>query len=168
MRYVMRPNFLSLGHNFTIKDDRGDVAYRVRRVAFSFGGRLSLLSPSGKELARLTKRLFAWRPTVQVDRDGKRAATIQKKVFTFIRNRFMINVAGGGSIDVEGSLLDREYTLMRGGETIATASKKWFSLSENTYGIDVADGEDDALVVAVVTAIDMLTRQGDLLGSGDE
>jgi uncharacterized protein YxjI len=42
----------------------------------------------------------------------------------------------------------------RDGAVVATVSKRWIALTE-TYGVEIAPGEDDALILASVLALDL-------------
>ena len=73
-----------------------------------------------------------------------------------IRDRFAIDVEGGDDLKAKGNIVDHEYEIERDGDTIARISKRWFRMRE-TYGVEINVGEDEALLLAVVVAIETLT-----------
>jgi uncharacterized protein YxjI len=77
-------------------------------------------------------------------------------MFTPFGERFLINVADGDDMEIEGDLFSHEFTIQRGGETVATVSKRWLSLTD-TYAVEVAPGEDEVLILASVLALDLAT-----------
>jgi uncharacterized protein YxjI len=94
------------------------------------------------------------RPTYQISVGGEEAAEVRKHLFTPFHDRFTIDVPGPDDLEMEGDLLDHEFTLRRGGQTVATVSKRWFSMRD-TYAVDVAPGQDDLLILASVLALDL-------------
>ncbi len=158
MRYLMQQKLFALGDDFFIKDENGRDLFFVDGKVFSFGDKLSFQDMERNELAFIKQRVFAWRPTYHIYRDGAVVATVRKKLLTFLRCKFFIDVAGAGQIVADGSILDHEYTLRRGGRTIAGVSKEWFTIRD-TYGVDIADGEDDLLLLAAVIVIDMVCHK---------
>jgi uncharacterized protein YxjI len=83
-------------------------------------------------------------------------AEVRKHMFTPFGERFLINVADGDDMEIEGDLFSHEFTIQRGGQTVATVSKRWLSLND-TYAVEVAPGEDDVLILASVLALDLAT-----------
>ena len=83
-------------------------------------------------------------------------ATVKKAMITPLRDRFTVEVEGGGDLLVEGNILDHEYQITQGGIPVANISKRWFRVRDS-YGVAVAPGQNDALVLAVTVCIDHLT-----------
>jgi hypothetical protein len=63
-----------------------------------------------------------------------------------------VNVADGPDLEVQGNILDHEYTIGEGRDKIAEVSKKWFRVAD-TYGVQIEQGQNDALVLAVTVAM---------------
>jgi uncharacterized protein YxjI len=74
-----------------------------------------------------------------------------------IRDRYSIDLEGGGEMSAKGNLVDHEYEIERGGDTVAEVSKRWLRVRD-AYGIEIAPGEDDALVLAITVCIDSMGR----------
>jgi uncharacterized protein YxjI len=127
--------------------------------ALSFGDKLSFQDMAGNELAFIDQKLLAWGPTYEIYRDGRLFAVVKEKVWTFLKNRFTVDVGadgpGPGDLEVEGDFLDHEYAFTREGRVAAArVSKRWVSWSD-TYGVEVADGEDDVLILACAVVVDL-------------
>ena len=160
MRYVMKQRLFSWGDDFTIQDaERRDV-YFVDGKAFTFGAKLSFQDMHGQELAYITQKLLNWGPTYEICREGRVAAVVKKKLFTFFKCAFTIDVPGPNDPVAEGDFLHHEYRFLRGDDVIGTVSKQWFSWTD-TYGVDIAPGEDDVLLLASTVVIDMACHSGD-------
>ncbi len=154
MRYVMKQKILSWGDNFVIRDQDEREAFRVKGKVFSFGDKLSFQDGSGQELAYIAQKVFSWGPTYEVTRGGETLAVVKKKLFTFFKCSFMVDVPGPDDLKAEGSFLEHEYVFTRHGKQVASVSKKWFSWSD-TYGIDINAGEDTVLILCSAVIIDM-------------
>lgn len=155
MRYVMKQKLFSFADSFTIRNEQGEDVYLVRGKLLSFGNQLSFEDTSGKELAYIRQKLLSFAPTYEIYRDDKLFATVNQKLFTFVRHKFFIDVPGPDDLEAAGDFLDLEYSFERGGRQVATVSKKWFSFSD-TYGVDISEGEDDVLILASSVVIDMI------------
>ncbi len=159
MRYVMKQKMFCFGNDFVIKDADGREVFYVDGKALSIGDQLSFQDMAGNELAFIRQKLLSWGPTYEVHRGGQLYAVIKKK-FTFFRKQFFVDVPGPMDFAVQGDFVDHEYTFMCAGESVAVVSKQWFSWSD-TYGVDIADGQDDAVILATVVAIDLICHDGD-------
>ena len=119
-------------------------------------GTVVIKDADGNELLKLQKRLLRARGTMAIERGGDKVATVKKAMITPLRDRFTVDVEGGGDLLVEGNILDHEYQITQGGIPVANISKRWFRVRDS-YGVAVAPGQNDALVLAVTVCIDHLT-----------
>jgi uncharacterized protein YxjI len=156
----MRQRLLSIGEDFTIQDERGNAAFEVDGKVLTLRETFELKDRSGRIVATIRGRILSLRDTMDILRDDEVAATIVKALFAPFRDRFRVDVAGGSSLSIDGSLLDHEYTLRRDDVVVATVSKRWFTITD-TYGIEVAPGEDDALILAIAVALDEMAHDPD-------
>jgi uncharacterized protein YxjI len=152
--YLIRERFFRLGEDSDITDDQGRPVLHVDGKVLTLHDRLVLRDPEGREVAQVRRKLVAMRPTYQISVGGEQAAEVRKQLFTPFHDRFTIDVPGPDDLEMEGDLLDHEFTIRRGGQTVATVSKRWFSMRD-TYAVDVAPGQDDLLVLASVLALDL-------------
>lgn len=155
MRYVMKQKILAWGDDFDIKDSKGNLAYHVDGKVFSWGDKLSFQKPDGGEVARIEQKLLSLGPTYDIYRGDEHAARVKKKLFSFMRSKFIVDVPGPNDLEATGNFLGHEYTFERHNQTVATVSKSYFSFRD-TYGIDVARGEDDVLILACAVVVDLV------------
>jgi uncharacterized protein YxjI len=156
--YKLRERLLSIGDDYWIEDAEGQKAYRVDGKALRLRKTLFLEDRDGRRICKIQERKLRIRDTMEIeDPDGERIAMIRKALITPLRDRFSVEMADGPELDVKGNILDHEYEIERDGEKIAEVSKKWLRLRD-TYGIEVAEGEDDAVILAIAVAIDVMSH----------
>jgi uncharacterized protein YxjI len=159
-RYKMRQKLISLGEDFTIEDAAGNPAFEVDGKVLTVRETFELKDRQGNVVATIRGKLLSVRQKMDVLRDGDVVATITKAFFAPLRQNFKVDVAGGKDLDVDGSILDHEYTLRRGDDVVGQVSKRWFTFTD-TYGIEIAQGEDDALILAIAVALDEMAHDKD-------
>jgi len=156
-RYLLREKMLTFGDDFWIENDRGERIFKVDDKVLRARDTVIIKNAGGDELLKLQKRLLRARDTMAIERGNDKVATVKKALITPLRDRFTVELEGGGELEVEGNLLDHEYQITRDGIPVANISKRWFRVRD-TYGVAVAPGQDDALVLAVTVCIDHLTQ----------
>jgi uncharacterized protein YxjI len=157
-RYQMREKLLSIGDDFWIETDSGDRAFKVNGKALRVRSTFILESPSGDELFKIQEKELRIRDTMKVERDGDTVATVKKALVTPFRDRFSIELEGGGELSAKGNVVDHEFEIERDGDKVAEISKRWFRVRD-TYGIEVAPGQDDGLILALTVCIDEMARR---------
>ena len=155
-RYQMREQMFAIGDDYWVETGDGEAAFKVDGKALRVRKTLVIEAPSGKELFTVRERKLSVRDKMTIERDGDTAATV-KKALIGIRERYNIDLDGGGELHTKGNIVDREYEIVRDGRTIAQVSKRWFRVRD-TYGIEVAAGENDALILAATVCIDEMSR----------
>jgi uncharacterized protein YxjI len=158
-RYQLREKMLSIGDDFWIENDRGERIFRVDDKVLRMRDTVVIKDVHGKELLKLQKRLLRARNTMIIERDDDKVATVHKAMITPLRDRFTVDLEGGGRLEVDGNILDHEYQITQDGIPVANISKRWFRVRD-TYGVAVVPGQNDALVLAVTVCIDHLTEHG--------
>lgn len=151
MKFVVRQRIFSLGDSFTIKDENENERYMVQGRIFSFGDKLTISDMEGNEVAYIEQQLFRFLPEYDIYLDGTNAAKV-KKQFTFFSQKFDIE-SSTGSYTVDGDFWGLDFTVYKDGYPAAYVSKKFFSWSD-TYGVDIVEGENEALILAIVIVID--------------
>jgi uncharacterized protein YxjI len=159
-RFKMRQKMISLGEDFTIEDESGNAVYEVDGKVMTLRETFELKDLRGNVVATIRGKLMSIRAKMDVIRGDEIVATITKSIFAPLRAKFTIDVVDGGSLRLDGSIFDHEYTLRRGDQAVAQVSKRWFTLTD-TYGIDIAPGEDEALVLAIAVALDEMAHDPD-------
>ena len=158
-RFQMRQKMLAIGDDFWIETEDGQRAFHVDGKALRIRQTFVLKDAAGNEVAKLQERKLTVRDKMEIERDGHSLATVRKRLIG-IRDRFIVDLEGGGEMLAKGNLVDHEYEIERDGDTVAEVSKKWFRVRD-TYGVEIAPGEDNALVLAITVCIDELSHPRD-------
>ena len=157
-RYKIRQNLISIGDDFWIENEEGKKVFKVDGKVLRIRKTLVFEDAKGKKLAQIQERLLAIKDTMVVeDAHGKDLAVIKKALIAPLRDRWSVNVKGGPDLDVQGNILDHEYTIKQGRDKVAEISKKWFRLTD-TYGVEIDNGQNDILILAIAVAIDMMAH----------
>ncbi len=160
-RYKIRQNLVSIGDDFWIENEEGQRVFKVDGKVLRIRKTLVLEDMNGKKLAQIQERLLTIKDTMVVeDADGKDIATIKKALIAPFRDKWDVKVKDGPDLDVQGNILDHEYSIKAGREKVAEISKKWFRLTD-TYGVEIDPGQNDILILAVAIAIDMMAHDED-------
>ena len=161
VRYQMREKLLSIGDDSWIEDEAGERAFKVNGKALRLRKTLSFEDLDGNELCRIQERKLRVKDSMEIEGpDGDRVALVKQALVTPLRERFDVKVEDGPDLEVQGNVVDHEYSIESEGTTIAEISKRWFRVRD-TYGIETAPDQDEILVLAVAVAVDAMS-------SGDE
>jgi uncharacterized protein YxjI len=134
--------------------------YKVDGKALRLRKTLVFEDPPGKELCKIQERMLRIKDSMEIeDSGGNRLAMVKKALIAPLRDRWAVSVADGPDLDVQGNLLDYEYTIGEGRDKIAEVSKKWFRVAD-TYGVQIEPGQNDVLILAVTVALDSMAQLG--------
>ena len=157
-RYKIRQNLISIGDDLWIENEEGKKVFKVDGKVLRIRKTLIFEDAKGKKLAQIQQRLLAIKDTMVVeDAEGKEMAVVKKALIAPFRDRWSVNVKNGPDLDVQGNILDHEYTIKQGRDKVAEISKKWFSFTD-TYGVEINDGQNDILILSIAVAIDMMAH----------
>jgi uncharacterized protein YxjI len=155
--YKMRQKMVSIGDDFYIENEAGERAFYVDGKALRIRETLVFKDMQGSELYTIKEKLLHIKDTMDIYRGDEVAATVKKAIISPIRERWSVKIRDGPDLEVKGNILDHEYSIEEGRTTVAQVSKKWFRVRD-TYGVEVAPGQDDALMLAITTALDMMAH----------
>ena len=159
-QYRVRQKLVAIGDDFWIENDRGERVYKVDGKALRLRKTLVFEDPAGKELCKIQERMLRIKDSMEIEGpDGNRLAMVKKALIAPLRDRWAVSVADGPDLDVQGNLLDYEYTIGEGRNKIAEVSKKWFRVAD-TYGVQIEPGQNDVLILAVTVALDSMAHEG--------
>jgi uncharacterized protein YxjI len=157
MRYLVRERIFGIGDDFWIDDEHGHHAFLVDGKAMRVRQTFQLKDVQRDVVAVIRRRMISFWQTMEVQRDGRTLATVRKKRFTPLRNRFKVKLADGGTLKVHGNVLQKEYDIEYGGRRAARISRKWFRVRD-TYAVDVEQADADVpLLLSVAVCVDALT-----------
>ena len=156
--YRTRQKLVSIGDDYWIENDRGERVYKVDGKALRLRKTLIFEDARGADLVKIQERMLRVRDSMEIeDRDGNRVAMVKKALITPLRDRWTVKVADGPDIEVQGNILDYEYTIGDGRTKVAEVSKKWFRVAD-TYGVEVAAGQDPVVILAVTAVLDTMAH----------
>jgi uncharacterized protein YxjI len=160
VHYQIRQRLVSIGDDFWIETDTGQRAYKVDGKALRLRKTLIFEDPDGRELAKIQERVARIKDSMEIeDADGHRMAMVKKAMINPLRDRWVVKIGDGPDLDVQGNVLDHEYTFTDGRTPVATVSKKWFRVAD-TYGVEIASGQNPIVVLAATVAVDMMAHEG--------
>lgn len=156
--YQLRQKLLSLGDDYWIENEAGQRVFKVDGKVLHFRKTLFFEDADGTELLKIQERLMHVKDTMEIERPGgARVATVKKALFTPLRDHLTVHLAAGPDLEVQGNIVDHEYTIGGGKQTLASVSKKWFRVRD-TYGVAVEPGQDDVLLLAIAVVLDQMTH----------
>jgi uncharacterized protein YxjI len=168
-RYKIRQKMISIGDDFWIENEAGKKVFKVDGKALRLRKTLVFEDMGGNKLCQIQERWLPIKETMAIDGpDGEQMAVVKKALITPLRDRWDVKVKDGPDLDVQGDILDLEYSIKQGWNKIAEVSKKWFRLTD-TYGVEIDSGQNDILILAIAVAIDMMAHDDDKKGKkGDQ
>jgi len=155
--YQMKQKIMAIGDDFWIENGAGERVFKVNGKALRVRDTLKFEDTAGHELLRIQERKLRVRDTMAIERGGDTVATVRKALITPLRERFKVELADGGELEIKGNIVDHEYTFERDGRDVAHVSKRWFRVRD-TYGVEIAPGQDDVLVLAATVALDQMSH----------
>jgi uncharacterized protein YxjI len=160
-RYKIRQKMFSIGDDFWIENQEGERVFKVDGKALRLRETLFFEDMKGNKLCKIQERLLAFKDTMAIeDANGEQMAVIKKGLIAPLGDHWTVNVRGGPDLDVQGNILDHEYSIMQKRKKVAEVSKAWFSLTD-TYGVEIDEGQNHILILAVAIAIDMMVHDED-------
>lgn len=157
-RYQMREKLVAFGDDFWIENEQGQKVFKVDGKALRIRDTLNFEDARGNRLFQIQEKKLRVKDSMEVeDANGNRVAMVKKAIISPIRDRFSVSIKGGPDLDVQGNILDHEYTIGEGRSKIAEVSRKWFRVRD-TYGVEIEPGQDDLLVLAVTVCIDQMAH----------
>jgi len=160
-RYKIRQNLISIGDDFWIENEEGKRVFKVDGKVLRIRKTLVFEDVNGKKLAQIQERLLTIKDTMAIeDANGDQIASVKKALIAPLRDRWDVKVKNGPDLDVQGDILNHEYTVKEGRKKVAEVSKKWLKLTD-TYGVEIDPGQNDILILAIAVAIDMMAHDDD-------
>ena len=156
--FLIRKQLLALGDDFWVEDEQGERVFHVDGKVLRPRDTYVLETPDGDELLKIKEQRLKLRKTFAIERDGEEVATVAKALVNPLRDRFTVEVAGKGTLEARGDLLDHEFTIdWEGGVRMAEVSKRYFTVRD-TYGVAVGPTQDPVLAIAIAVCIDAIER----------
>ncbi|MBG9451827.1 LURP-one-related family protein [Cytobacillus firmus] len=146
--YIKQKVF-SLSGKFTVKDQQENDVYYIEGSFMQIPKTFSIMNTARDEIALITKKVFSFLPKFFVEVNGREVLTIKKEL-SFLKARYTIDGAG---IEVHGNWWDMDFQVIQHGKAIGKVNKEWFTWGDS-YKVQILDEEMEAIMVALVVAID--------------
>lgn len=168
------------GDDFSVVNvQTGEQTFKVKGNAFSFKDSKSLLDSRGRPLYKMSEALLSLRGRMKIvdPSSGRTVINLRRKGLIPMLGTSTIQAwqgdeeAGAPLYEVKGNLARKDFVIRSGGRKVATVQRKLFTasnflLGKDTYVIRVQPGNDAALLVFLVVAIDEQYRDDDNSGGG--
>lgn len=157
-RYRMRQKLVAFGDDFWIENESGQRVFKVDGKMLRVRDTLFFEDTQGQTLCKLQEKIVRIKDTMTIEGpNGESLATVKKALITPLRDRWTVKVGDGHDLQVQGNILDHQYTIGEGRDKIAEVSKRWFRLAD-TYGVQIEPGQNDIVILAVTVAVDMMAH----------
>ncbi len=153
----MREKLVSFGDDYWIETTGGRRAFKVDGKVARIRDTLVIRDMAGAEVAKVQERKIAIRDTMSIERPGRPDATIKKALISPLRERFTLSADDFADIDIQGNIVDHEYTFEVDGSKIAEVSKRWLRVRDS-YGVEIDAGQDIGLILAATVALDQMSH----------
>ena len=121
--YKMREKLVSIGDDFWIENERGERVYKVDGKAIRLRNTLIFEDRSGRELAKIQERMLRIKDSMEIEGpSGARMAMVKKALIAPLRDRWTVKIKGGPDLEVQGNILDHEYSIGEGRDKVAEVS----------------------------------------------
>lgn len=148
--YQLKQQFRLGGERFEIKDQYGQVDYRVEGSFFQIPKTFTIFDATGQEVSRISKEILSFLPRFQVTLANGQTFSIRKKL-SLLRDKYDFD---GLPLLVEGNIWDMDFVLKdQSDQEVAQISKELFRLT-STYQLTILDETYTDLVVSLAVAID--------------
>lgn len=148
--YQLKQHFRLGGERFDIKNQAGQVDYRVEGSFLKLPKTFTIFDSHGQTVSQISQELLSFLPRFTVTLADGQAFTIRKQL-TFFRDRYEFDNL---PLVVEGDIWDWDFVLKdQAGQEVAQISKEVFRLT-STYQLTIFDESYTDLVVSLAVAID--------------
>ena len=152
-RYLMKSKF-GAGRDFAVLDP--DTEAQLFFVDGKMGPRpkAEVQAGDGSVIYSVKGQLLGIPKKMSItDASGAEVATLRAKAFSVVKDKMDLQMVSGEPWHVEGSLIEKNYTVTSGGRDVVRITQKWLTVRDK-YTVDVADDVEVGLALAVVWAID--------------
>ncbi len=151
----MNQNVFAIFEEFFVFDNKGKKRYKVTGMPLSLTKKLNIYDDQNNLVAWVEKPVVSiMKDTYDIYVHGKKKACIHEKLFKlFPWEKHQIEMVNW---DVNGSILEHDYNMVKGLTQVASVHKKLMSFGD-CYEIHVHKEEDELLALAVsvcLTAIE--------------
>ena len=150
----MNQNVFAIFEEFYVMDSKGRKRYKVTGIPMSMTKKLNIYDENDNLVAWVEIPVISiMKDTYDIYVHGKKKACIHEKLFKlFPWEKHQIEMVNW---DVNGSLLEHDYNMVKGFTQVASVHKKLMSFGD-CYEIHVSKEEDELLSLAVVVCLNAI------------
>ena len=153
-KYKIKGKLFSLFGEYTITDESDRLCYTAKTNLFQT--KLTIFDDSGNEVLLVRRKFFSFRYTFFIEKDGESIFKIWKTI-AWKPEIFIESLVSPDAFLIQGNIWATEYAFYRENIEFAYVSHKLWNI-RGVYGLAVKDGEDDAVVLALVLIIDLIKK----------
>jgi len=151
-RFIVKSKF-GAGRDFAVLDLAEQQQYFVDGK-MGMRPKAEIRDAADRPVYRVTGQLFGVPKRMTIaDADGHEVASLKAKMFSPIKSRMTLTMANGADWQLEGSLMEKEYSISSDGAPVVQITQKWVTVRD-TYTLDLAAGIDAGMALAVLWAVD--------------
>lgn len=152
-RYLVKAKF-GAGRDFAVLDPESEEQRFFVDGKMGTRPKADVLDGANRVLYRVTGRVLGIPKHMTIsDAGGTEVASLRAKAFSPIKTRMTLEVASGETWTLEGSFIEKDYSVSAGGRPVVQITQKWVTIRD-TYTLDVAEGVDVGLALAILWAVD--------------
>ena len=106
--FLVKQKFRLGGERFTIKDDRGEIAYQVEGSFFKIPKTFTIYDAFGNQVSEISKEIWTLFPRFEIQLQDGSSFVIRKKL-TFWRDKYEFDNLG---LRIEGNIWDLDFKLL--------------------------------------------------------
>lgn len=155
-KLYIRQKVFKITDHYDILGERQEVVYRVDQDFTLIGHRVHVTHPTGAHLFTINKKVLSLLPHFTITYANGNTIELKSR-FTFFRKKIDIRPSELG-LHVEGSLMQHNFSLLRGNQMVGEIKKAWISWGD-VYEITIYDETIQDIIVGVMLAVDHLLDQ---------
>lgn len=156
--YAMKQPWFTIGDDLVVRNDSGEVVYKVDGKLLSFRSSATIWDRENREVVSVREVLLTLDATSTLARNREPWGSVkQVRGAPDLKERFAVETQDGASLLVRDTGF-QEYRVERGSSCVATIVKAQLGIRDS-YDIAITAGEDEGLVLGVAVAIRQLTRR---------
>lgn len=157
-RFLVRSKF-GVGRDFRVLDPQSEEQLYFVDGKWGLRPKAEIQDASGAVRAEVRGTPTGIKKELTIsDPDGTQLASIKGKFFSPVRNSMTITLSSGEQWLLEGSIMERTYSVTSEGRPVLDITQKWVTVRD-TFTLDVADGVDPILALAVLWGVDRFAEQ---------
>jgi uncharacterized protein YxjI len=154
----MRQPWFTIGDDLVVRNDAGEVVYKVDGKLLSFRSSATIWDREGREVVSVREVLLTLDATSTLERNREPWGAVKLvRGAPDLKERFAVESKDDASLVVRDTGF-QEYRVERGSSCVAMIVKAQLGIRES-YDITISAGEDEGLVLGITVAIRQLTRR---------